>query len=85
MLPPSVAAAARRHKAPTPEGADLKSARTLPPRGFPEADRFSPLALRHASAILDRSRPFMPLAPSLRPKRQRQGSPRAPLQARAKA
>ena len=57
--PPSVPPAARRHKAPTPVGADLMPARPLPPCGCPQAARPRSLALRHAAAILgrrDRSR-----------------------------
>jgi len=83
--PPSLPPAARRHNAPTFVGADLMPARPLPPRGCPEAARPCPLALRHASAILGLSRPFAPLAPSPRPARGCQGSPRSPLKAPAKA
>ena len=85
MLPPFVPPAARRHKTPTPVGAVPMPSRPLPPRGCPEATRSSPLALRHASAILRRSRPFAPQAPSPRHARECQGSARSPLQAPAKA
>ena len=75
VLPPAVPPAARKHKAPTPVGADLMPARPLPPRGCPEAAHSSPLAVRHASVILGRSRPFAPLAPSPRPREGVRGLP----------
>jgi len=85
VLPPAVPPAARRHKAPTPVGADLMPARPVPPCGCPEAARPRPLALRHPSAILGRSRPFAPRATPLRLARECQGSPQSPLQALARA
>ena len=85
VSPPPVPPAARRHKAPTPVGADQMPARPLPPRGCPEAARSRPLALRHASANLSRSRPIAQLDLSSRPARECQGSPQPPLQAPANA
>ena len=42
-LPPAVPRAARRHKAPTPVGADLVPTRPVPPPECPEALRSRPL------------------------------------------
>ena len=70
---------------PTPVGADLMPARPLPPCGRPEAVRLRPLAPRHASTILGRSRPFGPRPPAPRLAQGCQGSPRSPLQAPATA
>jgi len=84
VSPPPVPLEARRHKAPTPVGAYPTPARPLAPLGCPEAACARSLALRLASAILGRSRPFAPRAPLPRLARKCQRSPRAPLQAPAK-
>jgi len=75
VSPPPVPPAARKHKAPIPVGADPMLARTLPPPGCSEAARSRPLDRRPASAILGRSRPSAPPAPSPRLARECQGSP----------
>ena len=62
-------------------GACAATAAPWVPRGCP----FAPSCPRHASAILGRSRPFGPRAPSPRLARGCQGSPRSPLQAPATA
>jgi len=83
VRPPPVPPVPRRHKAPTPGGAYPMPARPLLPPGFPEAARYSRLALRPSSAFLGRSRPFAALAPSPCFTREFQGSPRSILQALA--